>query len=103
MQFFNVANYSGLHSAKLLYKTDPGFIKDNWKHFLVNHCAAVKKLVWERVKFNEQIFASEDKVWSLETLKEGYNLLYNVPCYYLYTKPFSRDAKIKRAVIEQAA
>lgn len=87
----------------LTYDTAPGFAEDNWNNLLVNHCAAIRKAVWEQVRFDEQVFASEDKIWSLEVLKKGYSIIYNVPGFYVYSKPFSRDVKIKRAVIEEAA
>ncbi|MFZ1799697.1 MAG: hypothetical protein WAU24_07515, partial [Chitinophagaceae bacterium] len=55
------------------------------------------------IPFDETIFASEDKTWSLAVLKKGYSILYNVPGFYVYTKPFSRDSKLKRAILEEAA
>ncbi len=88
---------------ELIYSNDPNFAVDNWKNFAVNHCAAIKRSCWEQVNFNEQIFASEDKMWNIEILKRGYSILYDVPCFYVYTKPFSRKIKTERAIIEESA
>lgn len=87
----------------LTWHTGADFADANWKNLLVNHCAAIRKAVWEQVNFDEQAFASEDKIWSLEVLKKGYSLMYRVPGFYVYSKPFSREVKIKRAVIEEVA
>jgi cellulose synthase/poly-beta-1,6-N-acetylglucosamine synthase-like glycosyltransferase len=69
----------------------------------VNHCAAIRKSCWEELPFNEEMFASEDKIWSLAILKRGYSILYDVPGFYVYTKPFDRTKKINREVIERTA
>ncbi len=52
---------------ELIYSNDPNFAVDNWKNFAVNHCAAIKRSCWEQVNFNEQIFASEDKMWNIRS------------------------------------
>lgn len=88
---------------RLSFADSENFIQSNWKHFLVNHCAAIRKTVCDEIPFDENIFASEDKTWSLAVLKKGYSILYNVPGFYLYTKPFSRQTKLKRAILEEAA
>lgn len=88
---------------ELYYSASLNFLNDNWKNFIVNHCSAIKRTCWNEVSFNEQTFASEDKIWSLEILKKGYSILYNVPGFYLYIKPFNMAAKNKREVIEIAA
>ncbi|HEY6979118.1 MAG TPA: glycosyltransferase family 2 protein [Chitinophagaceae bacterium] len=88
---------------QLIYSDSSNFVLDNWKNFIVNHCAAVRKSYCEEVGFNEQVFASEDKIWSLAILKKGYSILYDVPGFYVYAKPFNRTTKIKRATIEEAA
>jgi len=88
---------------RLIYSEDFNFALDNWKNFIVNHCAAVRKSHCEEVNFNEQIFASEDKKWSLDILQRGYSILYQVPCFYIYVKPFSRKIKTERMIIEEGA
>jgi len=90
-------------AQKLMWNNSLNFVTDNWKKFIVNHCAAIRKSCWQIQRFDEKIFASEDKIWSLEILKKGYSILYNVPGFYLYAKPFSRSTTIKRTIIEEAA
>lgn len=87
----------------LKYHDIPDFAINNWERLIVNHCAAIKKSCCQEVRFNEKVFASEDKLWSLDILKKGYSILYNVPCYYLYVKPFDLGTKTKRMIIEEAA
>jgi glycosyltransferase involved in cell wall biosynthesis len=109
LRFVNAA--SGEHvqkgmqygAASLSFSNDKNFVTDNWQHFIVNHCAAIRRSVWENVKFDEKIFASEDKLWCPEILRKGYLVLYNVPSFYVYIKPLVRAQKIRRQVIEVAA
>ena len=88
---------------KLIYSEEFDFALNNWKNFIVNHCAAVRKSHCEEVNFDGQIFASEDKKWSIDILKRGYTILYQVPCFYVYVKPFSRKIKTERMIIEEGA
>ncbi len=88
---------------QLIYSDTPDFITISWKNFMVNHCAAVRRSCWKIQPFDEKAFASEDKIWSIEILKKRYVVLYNVPGFYVYVKPFSTEIKIKRMVIEESA
>jgi rhamnosyltransferase len=88
---------------QLNYENNATFADENWKNFIVNHCAALRRSCWQEVPFEEGNFASEDKIWSLAVMKKGYIILYNVPGFYVYTKPFSRTTKINRQIIEEAA
>jgi len=88
---------------KLSYSDSTNFAADNWKKLMVNHCAAIRRLCWLQVPFDEKILASEDKAWSLVILKKGYSILYNIPGFYVYAKPFGRTTKMKRSIIEEAA
>lgn len=93
--------YDGV--KKLLYSGEEGFADANWKNFIVNHCAAVRRSAWEQLKFDEDAIASEDKIWSLGILQKGYAILYHVPLFYMYVKQFNLPAKIMRSGIEGAA
>lgn len=90
-------------TRQLTYSIDQDFGWNNWDNFMVNHCAALRRKSWQLQPFDENIFSSEDKLWSLEILKKGFTILYNVPCFYVYYKPFSRDHKIYKQVIDVAA
>ena len=37
---------------------------------------AIKKEIWERSKFNENLFLAEDQEWAKEVLKAGYKIIY---------------------------
>lgn len=89
--------------TSISFSSEESFANDHWQNFIVNHCAAIRRSCWKELSFDEQIFASEDKLWSIEILKKGYSILYNVPGFYLYAKPFNRSTKIKREVIEESA
>lgn len=91
-QVFNGVKFG---PKELYYMEFPCFPNNNWRNFLVNHCGAIRKACWKQEKFNEKIFSSEDKLWSLNILKKGYYILYNIPCYYVYTKELNRERKIK--------
>lgn len=87
----------------LQWKNEDHFIKDHWNHLPANHCAAIAKKAWEQNPYDAQLFASEDKAWALEILKQDWEIIYQIPLFYVYSKPFSREIKIKRAVIEELA
>ncbi len=90
-------------TQQLLFSSNKDFAWNNWNNFMVNHCAALKRACWQLQPFNEGVNSSEDKLWSLEILKKGFTVLYNVPCFYVYCKPFSREHKIYKQVIDIAA
>ncbi len=88
---------------KLVYSNEEKFMERHWKSLLVNHCAAIRRSAWDELKFDEEAIASEDKIWSLGILQKGYSILYDVPLYYMYVKPFTVSSKIMRSGIEEAA
>jgi glycosyltransferase involved in cell wall biosynthesis len=79
---------------KLTYEETSDFATKNWTNFIVNHCSAIKRSCWEALPFDEKIIDGEDKLWSLNILKRNYTILYNVPCYYVYTKELQREKKV---------
>jgi glycosyltransferase involved in cell wall biosynthesis len=88
---------------KLVYEQSADFASRNWNNFIVNHCSAIKRACWEMQPFDEEIFASEDKLWGINILKKNYTLLYNVPCFYVYTRAVDRRHKIQKQVIDITA
>ena len=75
----------------------------HWQHLIVNHCAAIRKSCWNNIRFDAGLFAGEDKKWAIEALKAGKKLLFNVPCFYTYTRTLNREQKVKRQAIETAS
>ena len=100
---FDVAGSMEHGPRQLTHSTNKDFGWNNWDNFMVNHCAALRRQCWQLQPFDENVFSSEDKLWSLEILKKGFTILYNVPCFYVYYKPFSRGHKIYKQVIDVAA
>lgn len=88
---------------KLQYAEGESFVTDNWNNFIVNHCSAIRKTCWQQLAFDEHMYASEDKLWSLQILKKGQAILYNIPLFYLYTKEVNEYAKMYKLVIDTAA
>ena len=79
------------------------FASEKWSELIVNHCSAIRRSCWEIQHFDEEIFSSEDKLWSLEIMKKGYAILCNVPCFYVYIRALNREGKIRKLVIDAAA
>jgi len=84
--------------VKLTYSEEKDFATKEWGHFIVNHCSAIRRKCWEAQKFDETIFSSEDKLWSLRILMKGYTIIYNIPCYYIYVKELERSYKIRKRI-----
>ena len=59
-------------------------------------CAcAIRRSVWETIRFDEEVTAVEDKFWALEVLKQGY-LVANSQAMYLYLRDIGFFEKIKK-------
>lgn len=81
---------------------DPGkdAILKHWSEFIVANCSVIRKSCWQLQPFDEEIVASEDKLWSIEILKQGYDILYQAPCYYIYFKQTTPKQQSKKYLIE---
>ncbi len=44
--------------------------------FFSNVCSAIRRSVWKRVPFDEQLIMSEDQQWAKEALLQGYSIVY---------------------------
>lgn len=69
--------------------------KENWGDLLIANCSAIRKSVAQKIIFNEIIRSNEEKLWSLDVFKEGYSILSNVPCYYIYNKKNNEKAVLR--------
>lgn len=78
-------------------------VKKYWHYLLINHCSVIRRSCWEIESFNELLSSGEDKLWGLNMLKNGYHLLYNVPCYYAYVAKFSIERKINKKIEEEVS
>lgn len=84
--------------VRLSYIDQPGFAIHNWNRLMINHCAAFRRSCWESLPFDETLPDAEDKHWILQMMQRGYCMLYNVPCFYIYSKPVIREKKIKATI-----
>lgn len=62
-------------------------------------CCAVRRSVWERVKFDEKIEAVEDKLWTRQVLDLGYRIR-RVPAIYSYVRQPGMGDGVHRAYRE---
>jgi rhamnosyltransferase len=55
------------------------------KGILASGCV-VRRSVWQQVKFDENLSAAEDKIWTRDVLNLGYIVVSPIPAFYLYLK-----------------
>lgn len=69
-RFFIYNNYPRISN-------DPNLIKDfNINAFFSNVNSAIKRSVWKKIKFNEDLIISEDHDWARRALEMGYRIEY---------------------------
>jgi rhamnosyltransferase len=64
--------------------------------FLSNVNSALKKEVWRRYKFDENIIMAEDKKWAIDILRAGYKLLYEPDAAVYHSHNYSLISAFKR-------
>lgn len=86
-------------------QTDPDehAVMKHWDEYIVANCSVIRKSCWEIQPFDETIMASEDKLWSIEILKKGYDILYHTPCYFAYFKQMTPRQLSKKYLLETVA
>ncbi|MFY0631067.1 MAG: glycosyltransferase [Flavobacteriaceae bacterium] len=61
---------------------------------LMNAASALRKSVWEKVKFDEEVKTSEDKIWTRDISKLGYEVqLIPSIFFYINTRNFKNEIK----------
>lgn len=78
---FNHVKYDLLGPADMLNRKN---YVDIWDKLLACSCCLINKEAWEKQRFNETIGGNEDKLWTIQTLNNDYNIIYNFPAYYIY-------------------
>lgn len=69
---------------------------DNLNAFgLMNAASAVRKSVWSKIKFNEEVNTSEDKIWTRDITKLGYEV-HLIPSLFFYLNTRNHKSEIKR-------
>jgi rhamnosyltransferase len=62
---------------------------------LASGCA-IRRRVWECVRFDEEVIAAEEKLWAARVLKAGFTIVSPCPAFYCYMKRLSVQARIKK-------
>ncbi len=65
------------------------------KYGITAACCYINKTVWEKLQFDEQIIACEDKLWSKEVIKLGYEIIEVSETFFYFAKR-SKDGNLKR-------
>jgi rhamnosyltransferase len=74
----------------------------NLEDFYISHTflsdvnSALKKRVWEKYKFDENIIMAEDKKWAIDVLNAGYKLLYEPDAAVYHSHNYSLISAFKR-------
>jgi len=74
----------------------------NLAEFYVSHvyisdvCSAMKKEVWKKIKFDENIIMAEDKKWAMDVLRAGYWLVYEPEAVVYHSHNYTIISAFKR-------
>jgi len=69
---------------------------------LANGCA-IRRAVWAEVPFDEEVVASEDKLWAREVLTRGYSIYSPCSALYFYMKRPHKNSTLERMYKEELA
>jgi rhamnosyltransferase len=87
----------------ILHSVEKNLVIKAWENGTVNHCAAIRKSVWMQFPYQDELFYSEDKIWSIKVLQNGFSIITNIPLYYRYNKKFTRKEILEKRANEAAA
>jgi rhamnosyltransferase len=77
-------------------------VANNPKKFYINYiyvsdvCSAIKKEVWDEVRFTDDVPMSEDKDFALKVLKAGYGIVYEPEATVYHSHDYSLHSLFKR-------
>ncbi len=57
----------------------------------------IRRSVWLKIPFDEEVIAAEDKLWAAAALKAGYKILSPCDAFYFYIKPVSPVTSLRYA------
>lgn len=57
----------------------------------------IRRSVWLKIPFDEDVIAAEDKLWAAAVLKAGYKILSPCDAFYFYVKPISPITSLRYA------
>lgn len=64
--------------------------------FFSNVSSAIRRSVWERIPFDEQLIISEDQQWSKEVLLQGYSILYEPSATVIHSHNYGLKKLMQR-------
>lgn len=85
--------------AELLKDAEEDFVS---KGPLASGCV-LRRSAWEKVPFDEQAIAAEEKIWTAEILRKGYTVITPVPAFYYYYKQLSPISELRKNYRELVA
>jgi len=85
--------------AELINSIEQDFIS---KGPLASGCV-LRRSAWEKVPFDEEIIAAEEKVWTAEILRKGYSVITPIPAFYYYSKRLSPVSELYKNYRELVA
>jgi rhamnosyltransferase len=56
----------------------------------------IRKSVWEKIPFNQDLLAAEEKMWTIEVLKSGYKTYASCESAYIYLKKIKPLQNLKK-------
>ncbi len=69
---------------------------------LASGCA-IRRSVWEKIPFPEEVAAAEDKFWAYQVLNAGYVIYSPAPAVYYYLKRLSPADEVRKSAKEHQA
>ncbi|WP_339895268.1 glycosyltransferase [uncultured Algibacter sp.] len=61
-------------------------VKEPLKFGLMAACSLINKQAWNKIKFNQDLVANEDKEWSMRVVNEGYRIIDVNETYFYFIK-----------------
>jgi len=109
-----VCSIAATNTNMVLLATNPQTITiadfthiSDWKkkeiYLFAAPCGAIRKSVWEKIKFDESLEIMEDRHWNRSLLEAGLSSVFGASCYYLYFILRRPGANYKRAYLESLA
>lgn len=71
--------------------------------FVSDVCAALKREVWEKIRFDDDVDMSEDKDFALRVLQNGYKILYEPEAAVYHSHDYNIKSLFKRRFKDGAA
>ena len=83
---------------KVLTKDDTKDLKKFYLDnvFISNVCSAIRRRVWEKIRFNDKVFMSEDKDFALRVLRAGYKIIYEPKATVYHSHNYTLVSLFKR-------